>query len=60
MHRDCIVRESDESNSVHYDMDGKDTKRKSIGFVDLTNEGSTQVVGKVHMIRVEDSKKVMD
>ena len=41
IHRDCIVSESDESNYVHDDMDAKDTKGKSIGFVDLTNEGST-------------------
>ena len=54
------MSESDESNSVHDDMDVKDTKGKSIGFVDLTNEGSTQVVEKVHMVRDEDSKTVMD
>ena len=60
IHRDCIVSESDKSNSAHDDVDAKDTKGKSIGFVDLTNEGSTQVVGKVHMVRDEDSKIVMD
>lgn len=41
-------------------MDVKDTKGKLIWFVDLTNEGSTQVVGKVHMVRDEDSKIVTE
>ena len=36
IHRDCIVSESDESNSVHDDMNANDTKGKSIGCVDLT------------------------
>ena len=54
------MSEYHESSSVHDDMDAKDAKGKLIEFVDLTNEGSTQVVGKVHIVRDEDSKIVMN
>ena len=47
-------------NHTSVEVDDKDTKGRSIRCINLTVEGSTKVVGKVHMLQDEDSQIVME
>ena len=60
IHHDSLVTHSEESNDKFVEVDDKDKKGRSIGFVDLTAEGSTKVVGKVHMLHDADNEIVLE
>ena len=45
IHHDCLVINSEDSNIKYVEIDNNDEKERSIGFVDLTIEGITKVIG---------------
>ena len=60
IHHDSLVIDSEESDDKCVEVDDKDKKGRSIGFVDLTAEGSTKVVGKVHMLQHAENEVLFE